>query len=562
MSRFFTCAFFYFIATTSFASIQTRNGAEDALNFFKTVYGTTYAPTDWKGEYAQWSLEKELNLARNKIAARGADLDVLSARRILMDFIYSMRDYHVSIRFVSTEASTLPLTIRSAEGRYFIVHIDTTKLNPKLYPFQVGDEVLKLNNRPVQEVVAELKSQTTENVNGTDAALAELNLTNRRRARGLTPEKGPVTLEVKSKSTGEIYSRQIIWNYTPEDVLVRPDRLVAKMKREDTRLAETALIPHFQMSSHLDRVTDNPHELGSRNSYLPKLGEPIWESAPSDYFQAYTYKNAAGKTIGVIRIRSYSFESDVFYNRAATSFSNIVNQMQESTDALVIDQLNNPGGSVFYLYALASSLSPQPLATPRHVMSITPAEVSQCVSTNKVLAQIQTDEEARMMVGEVIHGYPVSLQFVQFYRAYCQTFIEDWAKGQKMSRPFWIAGVDQINPAPNGAYTKPIMVLVNELDFSGGDFFPTILQDNKRATIFGVRTSGAGGYVHEFTFPNLLGIDVFRVTQSIAYRSSQNPIENLGVTPDIQHALTANDRQNNYVDYVKAVTAAADALVK
>ena len=233
--------------------------------------------------------------------------------------------------------------------------------------------------------------------------------------------------------------------------------------------------------------------------------------------------------------------------------------MEEHTDKLVIDQLNNPGGSVFYLYALASNLSDQALETPKHKMSITPTQVASCAALSGILNAIRSDSDAIKLIGERISGFPVSLQFINFYKGYCELFLEEWKKGKTMSKPHWIAGVDKINPNITH-YTKPILVLINELDFSGGDFFPTIMQDNKRATIMGVRTAGAGGYVLGYSFPNLLGISNFRVTESLAYRVDQNPIENLGVSPDIEAKLTVNDLQNNYVDYVKKVKEAVRNL--
>jgi C-terminal processing protease CtpA/Prc len=525
----------------------------------KSVYETTYAPTEWKKEFAGWDLQREYAAATSRAQSK-ADLTVAEGRRILMDFVYSMRDYHVSIQFLSTEASSLPLTIRSAEGRYFIVSIDREKLSEELFPFSVGDEVTTFDGRPVADVVAELRTNTAENTAVTDQALAELSLTSRRTARGLPAAQGPVTIGIKAQGSETVSTRQLIWDYKQEEIPPIESVFRSKFPKNEKK----SLIPNFQMTANADLAAEDPHAIGSRNSYLPNFGPTIWESEPTDPFQAYIYRDENNKMIGVVRIRSYFFmtEDAKAYDDAVLAFSKIVNRMEKFTDAMVIDQLNNPGGSVFYLYALASTLSPTPMQTPRHTMSITPTEVQECLQTLKMLDKIKTDEDARKEIGEVVHGYPVNLQFLHFYRGYCTTYIQDWKAGQTMSRPFWIAGVDQINPYPKGTYTKPIMVLTNELDFSGGDFFPTILQDNQRAKIFGVRTAGAGGYVNEFRFPSLLGVEKFRVTQSLAHRATQNPIENLGVTPDIAYTMTANDRQNNYADYVKAVKEAIKGLLQ
>ena len=45
------------------------------------------------------------------------------------------------------------------------------------------------------------------------------------------------------------------------------------------------------------------------------------------------------------------------------------------------------------------------------------------------------------------------------------------------------------------AYTKPIMVLVDEMSASGGDAFAATIQDNARGPLLGWRTMGAGGNV-------------------------------------------------------------------
>lgn len=540
---------------SAWAESPVARSAKSALDYMASVYSTTYAPAAWKKQYDGWSLDTEYQLAVDKIN-NNPDLSVKEARRILMDFVYSMRDYHVSVGFISTEKATLPFTVRSAEGRYFIVYIDRSKLGTDVFPFSIGDEVVSFDGKPIAEVIESLKV-SEKNVEETDQALAELYLTLRRASRGYDVPRGPVNVGVKKRGSSKVTERQLIWDYSPELIshmgMGNNSYQTLTMGGEEKK---KTIIEVPMMTSDVETENLNPQGLGDKNGFLPNLGTPIWENSKEDLYRAYIYKSKEGEMIGVVRIPGYIVSN---YDKSVENFTKIISHMQNVTDKLVIDQLNNPGGSVFYLYALASTLSDKPLQTPRHLMAITPRNVNSCVSALKSLEAIKTDADAKKVIGARISGFPVSLQFVEFYREYCNIMIEDWKLGKTQTRPFWIAGVDQINPSPV-TYKKPILILVNELDFSGGDFFPTIMQDNERATIMGVRTAGAGGYVLGYDFPNFLGVGTFRVTESLAYRVDKNPIENLGVTPDIEVKHTVRDRQANYLDYLKAVRDAVKNL--
>lgn len=543
-----------FVSGSLMAQLQVADSTKSSLDFMAYVYRTTYAPSEWKQQFDSWDVEAEYQKAVDQINAN-PNMSVKEARKILMEFVYSMRDYHVSIRFDSTEEAKLPFAVRGAEGRFFIVEIDRTKLGYNVFPFNVGDEVISFNDKPVAEVVNSLKIYE-KNVDETDQALAELALTRRRASRGFDVPRGTVNIGIKK--AGKVVTRQLIWNYTPEKIGYYdpkgPNPLAKNHFGEDIKKENLLSLP--MMMSFEDDKNLGPNGLGDKVGFMPKLGTPIWEASASDLYHAYIYKSKEGELIGVIRIPGYIVPD---YNAAVDNFAKIIGHMQKVTDKLVIDQHNNPGGSVFYLYALASILSDKSLQAPRHIMSLTPANVKSCVQNLKVLESIDSDKKAVAKIGARVSGYPVTLQFVKFYTEYCHVMIEDWEAGKTRTRPFWIAGVDKINPNSVN-YSKPILILVNELDFSGGDFFPTIMQDNQRATIMGTRTAGAGGYVLGYNFPNLLGVQTFRVTESLAYRVDQNPIENLGVTPDIVQPITAVDRQTNYSQYVKAVKKAIAEL--
>lgn len=546
---------------TSLAS-NSESFREDVLgNLYgmRAVYRAEYAPADWKMKWTSYDLENEFKKATEAVNS-SPNLTMDQTRQILKNFIYSMKDYHTSISFISTETATLPLNVRSAGDHVYIVYIDRSKLSEQSFPFNVGDELLSFGGLTAKEAIAAVQAETPSNVPETDLQIAELGLTRRRASRGLTVPKGPVTLEIlpqgqESKAGKKV---QLIWDYTPEKIASRSESKnpPLNMKLMTGTLDSLGQKPSRFFKPRMDvlfdkpKTAENPYGLGTRKSFIPDLGVKLWESDKSSTFYAYIYKAEDRKLMGYVRIAQYEATD---YVKAVADFAQIVDRFQKTTDGMVIDQVNNPGGSVFYLYALASMLTDQPLRTPLHRMAINQADVADALTQIADLEKIKTEQEAQKAIkSSELDGYPPSLQFAQFTLDYYKFIVAEWTMNHKLTSPYWIAGVNHINPGVS-QYTKPILLLVNHLDFSGGDFFPTILQDNQRVTVMGSRTAGAGGYVSDIKIQNNIGIDSFRCTESIAERIDGNPIENLGVTPDIPYEMTAEDFTQNYAPYVKAI---------
>ena len=50
----------------------------------------------------------------------------------------------------------------------------------------------------------------------------------------------------------------------------------------------------------------------------------------------------------------------------------ILKKFESESDALVIDINDNPGGNVFYMYAVLSMLSDKAMVTPKHMETLIP----------------------------------------------------------------------------------------------------------------------------------------------------------------------------------------------
>jgi len=558
------------------AATPTQTRMLRSLHQVASVFAEQYAPLDMKKDRFALDLKREYDKAKTAILANPV-ITTREFQNLLASLTASMRDYHVSISFNSTESSKLPFQVAGAEGRYYLAHVDREKLPAEKFPFKMGDEIVAFNGRPTADAVKEIAGRMTANTAETDMRMAELFLTNRRRARGdIDIPRGRAEITIRSKGT--LYRVTMPWDYTPEMIAQDvPSRNAGLLEPEDLggsapagptggffaslgKAVYAAVHPLIDLFTDIRaEASENPFMIGARKSFVPRLGEVLWESKADDHFHAYIFKDKAGRKMGYVRIAAYDGDND-----EVLEFAKIVKKFQAETEGLVIDQVSNPGGSLFYLYALASHLTDKPLAAPRHRLIIGENDAQQSAEfllkmmrDSKKTSEAREKEKTKELVKNKgkeeqpnAGGYPITAKFMSLMVQSAQFVLKQFNSGKRFTDPIWISGVDDIDPAPKAdeRYTKPILLLTNALDFSGGDFFPAIMQDNKRVTILGVRTAGAGGIVKPFSVGQF-GVARLSATTSLAQRPDGRPIENLGVTPDVPYEITAKDLRTGFAEY-------------
>jgi hypothetical protein len=500
--------------------------------------------------------------------------DIKQFQKSLIKFCTSTRDYHVSLSFTSTEYASLPFDIRCRNGKYILTKIEKDK---KL-PLEIGDEILTMDGIPVETVVAELQKERGEENNATtDRALALEILTRRNGKLGHTVPQGSMTIEVKKPRTGQLETHQVEWNYKPERI-ANPfmnhfmDTIHEWPKNfflEDI-FNQSSTIPYYEEMVEVFSDDGLPKDqLGSRKSVFSNLGkEKIgelrieateefiswiwnwfwWNSISEDakkFFDAQLIKLPSGKYAGYVRISTFKEENP---EKAFRVFLSCIDYFQSTADMLLIDQTNNPGGSVLYMYALASALTDRPLKMLKERRSLTQSDVFKAIE----LIDSFQDYNFDRLNNQTILGFSLR-EFLQDLLNQAHFTLKQWELGHLLTEPYPTLGLEFIKPHPEVNFTKPLFILVNEMSFSCGDEFPAIFQDNQRATIIGTPTAGAGGSVVSLSFNNLNGINQLKYTNSIAYRFDGTSLENIGVTPDILFDFKNElyDKDNVSADFTK-----------
>lgn len=538
------------------------------LDFITHLFHVSYAPFQWKVDHFGWDLATEKEQARSFISNHPL-VSLKDFQNLIKKLCLATKDYHVTPQFYSTAWATLPFRIQSSQGRYFISEIDiseTALLDH--FPLSVGDEILTFGGRPIQEVAeAFMQDEIGYNYIGTDQALTEFYLTHRIGSYGHEVPKGTIELTFSKPSSKIPLRTSLKWDYHTEKVITPQVKTTAKsLSRNMRHPLYEELYPQksFTTSHHqiFKTICTDSHEpselLGSRKSLLPLLGTVLWESEDEIEFHAYLFLMDNLQIGAYIRIPSFYAEDG---DAAAFQFGEIIKLFEDVSSVLVIDQTNNGGGLVLYLYALTAMLTDRALDVPQHRVMLTQEDVYFAAKSYEKLRSVGNDRNARKLLGDTIEGLSVNLALAKSLMRSHQFVIDQWNEGKRFTDFSYMYGIKRVQPHPEIHYTKPILVLTNNLDFSAADFFAAIMQDNRRATILGTRTAGAGGYIEKVTFPNLSGIKQLDLTASFSMRPNGMPIENFGVTPDIFYEITPEDLQSDYAEYKQNILQTLNRMI-
>ncbi len=241
------------------------------------------------------------------------------------------------------------------------------------------------------------------------------------------------------------------------------------------------------------------------------------------------------RLVGYILIDTFSPNADE--DDVITEFKNTLASMQAlGVQHLVLDTINNGGGSLILGMKMAQLLSPGKIEMPKIQYRLSDSWLDQ-FETESLEARSDSERE--------------------YSRRLLESFLQQKKTGSRLSI---IESAETLAPFSineNRDLEQPfkVVLLVNEMCASMCDIFAGILQDNQMATVMGARTMGAGGNVVAYNQAPNSHLEL-RQTESLIVRRNLNAdqtpsyIENFGIEPEIEIKVSEMAK-TKYVDAIK-----------
>ena len=538
-----------------FSQNMTAEQRASDLRQLAGLYAKNYGPYEWKRDAKGFDLyDLKPWLARAEKLT-----DDLEFADLLVEYVASLDDAHDSIGFPSTWTASLGFGVDIYDGKLLIDTINRTRLPLATFPFAIGDELVSIDAKPVEEWLTRLRKYNIAANNVSTRRLVAGNLTARSQSRipiapRFTPDKSMI--EVR-RASGDLESYELTWLKSGTELefgpLPSPAAAAARAKyaasintSDDDPTMPAHMLPlRGKMNLALDIDRQTVLNFGGRAPIftLPANFQPRLGSAGTDIFTSGVFESG-GKRIGFIRIPSFAPANTAL---ALNQFLTEMVFFEQNTDGMIIDDMRNPGGSVAYCEFLLSLIMPNTFRTLGFEIR----------ATSNWVASFQQS----LRIAELTGAPDWQIQSIKGN-------LEDVKIANKGVRgktgPISLNSSGSLDLLPGiFTYTKPVIVLVDELSASGGDFFPAVVQDNKRGLIVGMRTMGAGGNV--VAYDGTAYTEGFiRITESLMNR--KNPVtgtefpaapyvENIGVRPDVEvDYMTRDNLMNGGRTFVATIT--------
>jgi hypothetical protein len=521
-----------------------------------------YAPYQWKKDIFGF----DAMLLKPWLDRAAAATDDMAFYELQMEYIASLKDLHSGYYLPSDFTAELPLWVDLYDGKPLIELIDRASLPASKFPFEVGDEVVSVDGVTPEAWIAQVsKLQTFANERATRRwALDQIAY----RQQATFPRAAQIgataTLVVRRMKTGaeEIY--QLPWTTTGTPLtkigpVPTPSRAsLGTLRTEDTDTTTTTTTP-ARTVPHIRR-TPEFKRLRGFGALAPVYAMPdsfVRRAVTSSLIYSGWFQ-ASGYRIGFIRLPSFPSDSAASMLRVVDSE---VAWMRNNTDALIVDVMRNPGGDVCLTNNLLRRFIYYPFRTVGD--SFRP--------TLEIVQWFRKDLQNAIDYGED----EVTLAYLGGFLRDIETAYSEY---RGMTGPLPTCGLSlDLLPTTDSAgnltaYTKPMIVLIDEFSTSSADVFPSIMQDAGRALMVGQATAGGGGLSLEHTTGFY---SEGKVSLSISMGMRARPmqlqgfpstlyIENVGAQPDIRlDLMTKSNLLNNGADFVAGFTQAiVDQIIR
>lgn len=545
----FTCVWGISVAAQQSALTGQQRIAD--LEQVSAMFAKYYAPYEWKRDVVGFDL-----LRLTPWVQRIRHSDDLDFQEALIEYVASLNDVHSYISFPSNFSATTGISADIYDGKVLIDSIDRSLLPAAQFPFGVGDEIIAVDGRGIWEVIASLrKYYMLGNSRSTDRYAAGRVFNRFQSVMPHAPDVGDsAAVMVKFAATGIQQTYDVpwqkagvpLWSQGPVPSPRRGNGVISLPPGQADSVAgssafqgrgfhadalgveDDTLPPYMQPLRALLNCTVSANRVGVRNLgsktpvYAPPAGFVQRLGASSTHFFLTGTFLANGLRIGLIRIPTMSPSSA---STALSQLNSEITFMNANTDALIVDVSRNLGGSISYTESIAQRLIPTPFktvgfeirATANWIASLDAALMS-AVSSGAP-ASVVTNLESNL--NEVIAAFNEN-------------------RGRSAPISLNLSGSLTLNPA-NVAYSKPLMILVDEFSASAAEMLASIIQDNDRGVLFGMRTMGAGGGVWTFDATayteGAVGITLSMANRGVQVTTPEYPtspyIENIGVRPNL-----------------------------
>ena len=549
----------------------TPEQKEADFNVLAALYSKNYAPYEWKKQAFGFDLLHTgpwLERVRQSIT----DLDFYD---VCVEYVASLQDTHDAFFLPSDFVAALNLSLDIYDGKVLIDGISRARLPLARFPFVAGDEVVSVDGVAVDRLLEDFAKYAMQGNPRSTRRLAAARIATRPQSRmPHAPDVGDSATVVIRRMSGAEETYTLPWTKTGTPLQVGPVPSPKRAARTAARIDEdgelglpleseddSALPDYERFWRKLQHSqASEPYGVlgyGQRNplfsppaGFTQRLG-----TSPADFFVSGTYQNS-GLRLGFIRIPSYATLSAA----VLTQFEREMAFFEQNTDGLVIDQMRNPGGFACFGENIVARLTPGEFRPIGFEIRATRGWLVSIYSALQTARAAGADQ-----------------WIIDLYESLYLQMNQAYSENRGLTGPVPLCTPSSTRRGATDAagrsiaYSKPILMIVDEFSTSGGDAVPAMLQDAGRVTLFGMRTNGAGGtntaldtgaYSEGFT-----GMTLGIMTRKGPIATPEYPeapyIENIGVRPDIQvDYMTRDNLLQQGRPFVAAFTEAIVAAIR